>query len=370
MLKKRGDIWHYDFTYKGVRYRNTTLCRLRSDAQSVEDQVRRDVREAAQLGGVHQPADITLEEAADLWFDARQKGLKSAATTVIRIKIMLRCYGADKMMTKIGPRDITEAISRRRLEPTRQGKLPTNTTVNRDLIDTTLRPIMSYAATNLELPVRRIEWKKLRLKEPKERVRLFTQDEIDRWTDELPIWHRPVLAFILRYGVRLSEAFVPIDNLHGDDIYVRERKNGLAHMVTLLPEDAAEIRARIGRARAAGIEETWWLKERADGELVPITPRGFQEASVQALKRAGIDARPAHDGRHHAGTSLLRATGGNLPVVKELLGHESIASTMRYAHTSREDVREALRHTYGTREPQETDNLNENKPLRTGSDGT
>ena len=347
MLKKRGDIWHYDFTYKGVRYRNTTLCRLKSDAQAVEDQVRRDLREAAQLGGVHQPAEVTLEEAADLWFEARQKSLKSAPTTAHRIKIMLRCFGPQTLVTAIGARQITEAITRRRLEPTRQGKLPSNATVNRDLIDTTLRPILSYAATNLELPVKRIEWAKLRLQEPRERVRLFTQDEIERWMAELPMWHRPVLAFILRYGVRLTEAFFPIDALHGDDVYVRERKNG-PHMVTLLPEDAAEIRARIGRARAAEIYETCWLRELKSGELVPIRWRGFQSASAAALRRAGIDARPAHDGRHHAGTTLHRATGGNLSVVKELLGHEAIASTMRYAHTSRDDVRNALRHTYGT----------------------
>lgn len=367
MLKKRGDIWHYDFTYKGVRYRNTTLCRLKSDAQGVEDQIRRDLREGSELGGVHK--HITLEDAADLWFDARQKGLKSAATTATRIKIMLRCFGPDTLVTQIGARQITEAITLRRLEPTRQGKLPSNATVNRDLIDTTLRPILSYAATNLELPVKRIEWAKMRMQEPRERVRLFSQDEIDRWMAELPIWHRPVLAFILRYGVRLTEAFFPIDALHGDDVYVRERKNG-PHMVTLLPEDAAEIRARIGRARAAKIHSTCWLRELKNGELQPIHWRGFQSASAAALKRAGIMARPAHDGRHHAGTTLYRATGGNLTVVKELLGHEAISSTMRYTHTSRDDVRNALRHTYGTSTGSSAKNMSEDNTEADKGTGT
>jgi len=64
--------------------------------------------------------------------------------------------------------------------------------------------------------------------------------------------------------------------------------------------------------------------------------RGFQQARGGVLQG------------DHAGTTLHRATGGNLSVVKELLGHEAIASTMRYAHTSRDDVRNALRHTYGT----------------------
>lgn len=47
---------------------------------------------------------------------------------------------------------------------------------------------------------------------------------------------------------------------------------------------------------------------------------------------------------------LMKGTG-NLAAVKRMLGHENIASTMRYAHVDDEDVLSALRHTYGTEKP-------------------
>jgi integrase len=277
----------------------------------------------------------------------------------------------------IGALRITQAMNARRVEPIRRGrngkatpKLPTAATCNRDIIDSTLRPILNYAKRNLEAPVRDIPWADLRMQEPTERVRWFSDDEAAAWLRELPVWHRPVLLFILRYGVRLREAFFPLSAIRGDDIYTRDRKNG-PQVVTLLPEDAADIRARMGRARAAEIESTVWLREMKNGSLRPIHWRGFQSASAKALERAGIaDARPAHDGRHHAGTQLLRLSGGNLAAVKELLGHEAIASTMRYAHTSRDDLRRTLRHAYATAADVSQENVSDDNTLPGARSGT
>lgn len=371
---KRGDIWWYDFTVEGERYRGSTGARLKEDALKIEAREHRK----ALMGGLHQ--HITLEAAADLWFAANAAGRPSAKTTAHRVEIMLRHMGGATKVADIGPLRITQAMNSRRVEPIRKGKnrkaidkLPSNATVNRDIIDTTLRPILRYAAENLEVQVKPINWSRLKLAEPRERVRMFTEAEVAAWSEDLPHWHRPILRFILRYGVRLREAFFSLSAMHenGDDldIYTRDRKNG-PHIVTLLPEDAAEMRARAGRARAAGLD-TVWFREMKDGSLRPIGWRGFQHASATALRRAEIDdARPAHDGRHHAGTALLRRTGGNLAAVKELLGHEAIASTMRYAHTSRDDLRRALRHAYATADGAEMEKASQNNAQAEGDTGT
>lgn len=351
---KRGEIWWYDFTVRGERFRGSTGARTKDVALKVE----RREHDAVLLGTVSEP--LTLSRATDLWFTARKAGRKDARNTAQRIRILLRHIPGEILVSDIGPRLITEAMERRRFEPILRGrnrrdtgKLPSNSTINRDLIDSTLRPILRYAGRNLEARVKDIPWSDLRLPEPRGVVTWFTDDQIAAWSAGLPIWHRPVLRFILRYGVRLKEAFFTLDAIHdtpqGMDVYTRERKNG-PHIITLLDDDAAEMRARIGRARAADLD-TPWFREMKSGELRPIHWRGFQSASDKALDLAGIDARPAHDGRHHAGTTLLRLTGGNLAAVKELLGHEAIQSTMIYAHTSREDLRRALRHAYATPAP-------------------
>lgn len=60
-----------------------------------------------------------------------------------------------------------------------------------------------------------------------------------------------------------------------------------------------------------------------------------------ALAKAEVTDFRFHDLRHTRGTRILRATG-NLAAVKEALKHRSIKTTLRYAHASDDDIREAL----------------------------
>lgn len=344
-LYRRGDIWHYDFTVNAERFRGSTGLRRKEGAQKVEDRE----RQRATLGQAHGPVP-TLEAATAQWFISRAEGLKSVKTVAQRVKIMLRLMSPSTLVSEIGPREIEAAILLRRVETTRQGNLPSNAAVNRDLIDTTLRPVLRYAKRVMEVPIKDIEWGELRLREPKGRSRSFGGDEIARWRDGLPEWHRPVFDFIGRYGVRLAEAFFPIDAFDPEsgEVRLRDRKNGLPHVVSLIDDDARDMAARIGRARAARLDTAWFRD--VEGELTPIHWRAFQSASRAALDAAKIaDAKPVHDLRHHAATALLRDSG-NLKVVQALLGHENIASTARYAHAGQDDVKRALRHAYGTPE--------------------
>ena len=365
-LYKRGRVWHYDFTVKGERQRGTTGFTAKADAAEYVENLRR-----ALILGTPSPREVcTIGQAADQWFASRAVHLKSATTIAQRIKIMLRHVGRHTPVNLIGPREIEAAIMGRRAERTRQGGLPSNATVNRDLIDTTLRPILGYAREIMEEPVRDISWGKLKLTEPPERTRAFTAEEIEAWRQALPEWHRPVFDFVRRYGVRLREAFFPPEavDIATGRVTIRQRKNGREHTIPLLPADARDIAARVGRARKADLDTVWFKDE--GGDLTPIHWRAFQSASRAALSSAKItDARPAHDLRHHAATELLRASG-NLAAAKRLLGHESIASTMRYAHADDEDVLSALRHTQGTKRGTETQKSRRIKAVRKAHLGT
>lgn len=343
MLYKRGDLWHYDFTIPGGdRQRGSTGFRDKRKAQSEEERIRERV-----AVGTERPVP-TLNEVTAKWFLARVKGRRSERRTAECIKVMVRLIGGDTPVNQVGAREISEAIQARRYETTRHGRPPANATVNRELIDMTLRPILRYAAKVLEEPVRAIPWVDLRQKEPKGRSRSFTAKELDAFRAALPAWHRPVFDFCTRYGVRLAETFFPPDALDplNMEVTVRIRKNGLPHVVELTAEDCADIGRRAGRATAAGLD-TVWFSEPEPNVLVAIKPRGFQAACERALTKTGLtDVRPVHDWRHHAATDLLRSTG-NVKLVQKLLGHESIISTARYAHVGRGDVRAALSHAAG-----------------------
>ena len=64
-------------------------------------------------------------------------------------------------------------------------------------------------------------------------------------------------------------------------------------------------------------------------------------AFLKALKRAGLPRCRFHDLRHTFATRLVLA-GVDLATVKELMGHATISTTMRYAHPSPPHKREAV----------------------------
>jgi integrase len=352
-LYRRGDVWHYDFTAEGERYRGSTRFKEKGKAT----QFAQNKRAAILLGTSSVP---TLRQAADQWFASRAAQRKSATTIAQRLKILFSNIDPALKVCDVGAKEIEAALVSRRFQRIRQSsvaepRFPSNSTINRDIIDTTLRPVLHYAEEIMELPVKKIPWSKLKLAEPKGRSRTFTPDELAAWRAALPEWHRPVFDFIGRYGVRLAEAFFHPDAFDpaSGRVLLRgpKRKNGKPHVVTLLPEDTADMAARFGRARKAGLP-TVWFRELPDGQLEPVHWRGFQSASKSALEATQTaDARPAHDLRHHAATTVLRATG-DLAAVQKLLGHESVASTMRYAHADDDQVLRALSHTYGTKPAQ------------------
>jgi len=62
-----------------------------------------------------------------------------------------------------------------------------------------------------------------------------------------------------------------------------------------------------------------------------ISDRSLREAFKTAPEKGGIDNFRRHDLRHTFATRLVQ-NGVDLLKVKELLGHKTIAMTMRYAH--------------------------------------
>ncbi len=85
------------------------------------------------------------------------------------------------------------------------------------------------------------------------------------------------------------------------------------------------------------------------GERYPITYYGLQIAVRRAVVAAGVKNFRFHDTRHTAATQTLRKS--NLKVVQHLLGNADIATTVKYAHVTSEDLRGALETATATKTP-------------------
>lgn len=341
-LYKRGRVWHYEFYLDGVRYRGSTRETTKAAAREVEDRERNRAR--AVDSGTEAPP--TLMDVAALWWTATQAHLRSATTTAHRLETAKRCVDFSLPVTAITTRTVADAIAKRRGETTHNARHPTPSTVNRDIIDSTLRPILNYARRVLEIKgLPDIDWRALRYNEPRGRVREFTAAEIAAIRERIAHLphHRDLFEFMIVFGVRLREAWFPLQclDVEGGRIFLRQRKGGDWHSVPLDETWKALLAARAGRAASAKLDTVWFYEDH-QGKLRAMTPRAFQSYMTGVLSSLGIkDARPAHDLRHHAGTQYVRRTG-NLRGAQRLLGHENIVTTARYAHASEDDVRDGL----------------------------
>lgn len=177
----------------------------------------------------------------------------------------------------------------------------------------------------------------------------LTREEANRFLRAIdahyPAW-RPLFWLALRTGLRRGELFA----LKWEDIDLTARtvtvrhsvfrgrlyapKGGKARTVPLTRDVTEVLR------QAQGSERDAFLFPAKDGKL--SRHQGHADRPLKgALKRAGLRPIRFHDLRHSFASQLASA-GRSLKEVQELLGHESIAVTMRYAHLAPGRMREAV----------------------------
>jgi len=153
---------------------------------------------------------------------------------------------------------------------------------------------------------------------------------------------RCLFAVMLLAGLRVAEACalrVERVNLERGELLVFRGKNGKDR---LLP---------IG-ARLLPILRSW-IGDRTEGYLFPgrkpgrpLTTRAAYNAVCDAASRAGITRPDAqrispHKLRHSCATNLL-ATGADITVVRDILGHSDVSVTSVYLHCSADRLRGAV----------------------------
>jgi integrase len=354
---KASPYFHYDFQIRGARFHGSTGVETKRAAEEIERRIRRQ----AASGELDDASRMTLDQAAARWMDEVGATLKGGDRLESRIERAITLIGPQRPICEITTPVMSRAIEKRRGQTRKHSKakgakeyLPSASTVNRDMIDA-VRPILNRARKVWGATLPEIDWSQLRMVEPKAKPKEFAGDDLDQLLAEIrPHWH-DMVRFATVYGVRLGELFFSLDDVdvHRLDearIKLRDRKGDDDHTIPLLPEDAAAMAARLGRARAGGLKTVWFRENRLPGPggrviLKPLTYAGLAIAVRRAMTRSGLRAskgmRGIHAARHHAGMQMLRATG-NLRLAQRLLGHADIKSTMVYAHAIETDVRAGL----------------------------
>src|SRR5947208_5793090 len=242
--------------------------------------------------------------------------MKSIRTERDRVKRWMRQF-ATRPLGQITRAEI-EAWRRERMSKCRPA------TINRDL--SRLRHMLNIAVEwelLEESPMQGIKF----LRENNARTRYLSLEECQRLIASCIAPHiRGLVTVAFDSGMCLGE----IVKLRRHDldfasgfILVRDSKNGESRRV---PADATLF--ALFRAYPHRPSTDLVFSSSSGGHIVDVRT-GFQNA----CKRAGLTDLHFHDLRHTFASQFVMA-GGDLYILKEILGHKSITMTQRYAHLS------------------------------------
>ncbi len=276
---------------------------------------------------------ITLAQAADRYLasKARKRTIEADRR---QLELLKAEFGAETLLAEITASRISEYKARRLAAVRKIGegeasveRRLTAAAVNRPLA--LLRHLLRLAHEEWEAidNVPRIRFEK----EPQGRLRWLTQEEITRLLDAAAKSRnkglRAAMIVALNTGLRLGEllglTWERVDLSRGV-IRLELTKSGRRREVPL---------------NAESYDALVTLKPKASGRV--FRTKSVRKAYENAVTNARLDDVNFHTLRHtFASWAVMR--GVSLKELQELLGHSSLAMTMRYAHLAPERLRSAV----------------------------
>jgi integrase len=350
-LYKRGEVWWYEFEFRGQRIRESTGSNSKTLAVRAERQRRRDLEESA--NGVR-PArrPVLFSTAAREWIAANRARWSQSNVSIQEFNLKhLSAYFGSMLLADISPQHIGK------YQGIRQKEGASNRTINMEV--STLRMMMKtarlWAAVSEDvrmLPERRDIGKALTLDEEK---RLL---EACRKSPQKALYTAVVV--FCNTGLRNAELrrarWKQVDFMKAEFRVGRAKTEGSEGRIVPLNQAAirafTEWRSRWPNARPEDyIFPTEKLAFKGEGApekgtmtayaVNPGKPLGaWKRAWNTAKKQAGVDCR-IHDLRHHF-ISALAQTQTPDATIQAISGHLSRKMLEHYSHVRLEAKRRAV----------------------------
>jgi len=167
------------------------------------------------------------------------------------------------------------------------------------------------------------------------RERIITPEEESKLLAEASPRLRPLLILALDTGMRRGEILGLTSDrldLRQAEILLTQTKNGRFRRIPLT-DRALEIL----RPLTPGPTPTGHVFTQRDGRPM----RDIREGFAGAVARANLTGIRFHDLRHTFATRLA-TSGVDIVTVQRLLGHQTLAMTQRYAHSTSADMQRAI----------------------------
>jgi integrase len=313
-LYRRGEVWHYDFTMDGRRYRGTTKESVSSKARMIEAKV---MSEAKQRKFTVQRRTLTLAEFSKRFLDSVDKSRLASKTK--------KYYGSGWKMLAVTP------ISAMRLahittddaEALRFEHSPSNS----NCAFRTLRRMLGKAAEwGVIAAAPRIKL----VKEERRSIFIDVQAEVKLLARAIqPL--RDVLTLILDTGMRPGEVF----QMRWEDIAWDRGMIFIPRGKTTRSRRFVPMSDRVTKALHVR------RKDKTEGWVFPSDSLCGHITTVAREDAKLPKEMVLYCARHAFATKVMGATG-DLSLVMRALGHSNAQTAMIYQHPSLETVRSVV----------------------------
>jgi len=178
------------------------------------------------------------------------------------------------------------------------------------------------------------------LKTPRGRLRFLTEGEEMRLREVMLPAHFRLVRFAILTGLRREEQFslawANVD-LKNRVLTIPRSKNGDTRHVPLSDEAIEVLKAIRSDTR---VTSPWCFPSQ--NPMTHVDAQNFyRRAFLPALAKAGIKDIVWHTLRHTTASRLVMA-GVDIRTVSEIMGHKTLAMTMRYSHLSGDHLSRAI----------------------------
>lgn len=344
-IRQRGKGYRVDVQVRGQRVRlpastHDEALKLEAEVRSrlLAGESQEDIMSSAGPETAVTPRRKTLGHLRDVVYEEVWKDSKAARTADLNSQQIVDHFGRDRPIHTIQTEDIREWVKVLKKLGNSGG------TINRKLA--ALSKMLRYAAENRWLQnLPHIP----RQRESEHRVRYFSAEEERDLLATLTHFGQPDLAdfvaFLIDTGVRLSEALrLTWSDIEGDKFYARKTKNGTERLVPMTQRVQSIITAR--RPERPHPKQGPWHD---------LDEWKIRREWDKAREHMGLDDDPQfviHACRHTFCSRLAQA-GVELIAIRDLAGHKSLQTTLRYAHLAPRNLANAIRtlEGYGSSDP-------------------
>jgi integrase len=311
---RRGETWTINYTVAGRRVREA----IGPNKKLAEMVLSKRLTEAIENRWFDKrKVGVTpFSELTKIYIDRHLPMLKSGRGERTSVLVWMRVFGNRPIgqITRAELQDF-QAWKRQKRKPATVNRLMSrlrhmfNKAIEWDLLD--------------ENPMKRLKF----LPENNARLHYLSMDECQRLLNACKASHmRAMVVMALHTGMRRGEilnlTWQTVDFNTGS-ILVRESKNGQPRHI---PMDSTVRHLLSGYIPTSAADHVF---PRASGGRRSTVQKAFRNAR----RRAGMAHLHFHDLRHTFASHWVMS-GGDLYVLKDILGHKSISMTQRYAHLS------------------------------------